>query len=401
MTPPTIRLVHLGGRQDNPLLVLGPSVGTSAEGLWSQATPYLQASFHVIGWELPGHGRATETFDRPISMAELAQGVIDAVDGLSKERGAAGESFHYAGCSIGGAVGLQLAIDASERLHSFTMVCSAPFFGGPEAWTQRADTVRAQGTPAVLTSSAERWFAPGFMAANPDVSGSLLRALQYADRFAYARICEALGSFDLREQLSHITMPLLAIAGGHDIATPVADSQYVVDQVPGARLSVLSQAAHLAPAEAPVQVAALIADQARLPQRAGAESAAQVYETGMTVRRQVLGDAHVDRAIAQTSQLTADFQHLITQYAWGSIWTRPGLDRRSRSMITLTALIALGHDEELAMHVRAALGNGLSREEIKEVLLQSAIYCGVPAANTAFRVAQEIFDDINGSVAEA
>lgn len=114
------------------------------------------------------------------------------------------------------------------------------------------------------------------------------------------------------------------------------------------------------------------------------------YDQGMRVRRAVLGDAHVDRANERITDLTADFQQLITEYAWGSIWTRPGLDRRSRSMITLTALIARGHHEELAMHLRAALRNGLSRDEIKEVLLQSAIYCGVPEANTAFRIAQEV-----------
>ncbi|WP_245614238.1 4-carboxymuconolactone decarboxylase [Actinokineospora inagensis] len=110
----------------------------------------------------------------------------------------------------------------------------------------------------------------------------------------------------------------------------------------------------------------------------------------MRVRREVLGDDHVDRAVAKTTAFTADFQDLITRYAWGEIWTRPGLDRRTRSCVTLTALIAHGHFEELAMHVRAALRNGLTREEIGEVLLQSAIYCGVPAANRAFAVAQEV-----------
>ncbi|WP_365696366.1 4-carboxymuconolactone decarboxylase [Nocardioides sp.] len=114
---------------------------------------------------------------------------------------------------------------------------------------------------------------------------------------------------------------------------------------------------------------------------------------GMKVRREVLGDEHVDRAIAGTTDLTRDFQELITEYAWGSIWTRPGLDWRSRSIITLTALVARGHHEELAMHLRAAVRNGLTVEEITEVLLQTAIYCGVPDANSAFRVAQQVFED--------
>ncbi|MGW5556513.1 4-carboxymuconolactone decarboxylase [Micromonospora sp. NPDC003944] len=107
----------------------------------------------------------------------------------------------------------------------------------------------------------------------------------------------------------------------------------------------------------------------------------------MAVRRAVLGDAHVDRAVADTDAFTADFQDLITRYAWGEVWTRPGLDHRMRSCITLTALVAQGHLAELAMHVRAALRNGLTPAEISEVLLQCAIYCGVPAANAAFAVA--------------
>ncbi|WP_366927635.1 4-carboxymuconolactone decarboxylase [Aeromicrobium sp.] len=115
----------------------------------------------------------------------------------------------------------------------------------------------------------------------------------------------------------------------------------------------------------------------------------------MAVRREVLGDAHVDRAVAGTTELTRDFQDFITEYAWGSVWTRPGLDRRSRSLITLTALVARGHHEELAMHVRAARTNGLTNVEIKELLLQTAIYCGVPDANTAFRIAQGVLDELD------
>ena len=120
------------------------------------------------------------------------------------------------------------------------------------------------------------------------------------------------------------------------------------------------------------------------------------HEAGMVVRREVLGDAHVDRAVANTDEFTADFQDLITRYAWGDIWTRPGLDRRTRSCITLAVLAALHHDEELAMHVRAALRNGLTREEVREVLLQVSVYAGVPAANRAFKVAQETLRQEDG-----
>ena len=118
-----------------------------------------------------------------------------------------------------------------------------------------------------------------------------------------------------------------------------------------------------------------------------------LHARGMETRRAVLGDEHVDRAIGRTTPFTEDFQDLITRYAWGEIWSRPGLDRRTRSCITLTALVATGRDHELEMHVRAALRNGLTADEIGEVLLQCAIYCGVPAANGAFAIAQRVIDE--------
>jgi 4-carboxymuconolactone decarboxylase len=120
------------------------------------------------------------------------------------------------------------------------------------------------------------------------------------------------------------------------------------------------------------------------------------YERGMAVRREVLGDAHVDRAIERTTEHTRDFQDFITRYAWGEIWSRPGLDRRTRSCVTLTALVAIGRFDELEMHIRAARRNGLSPEEIGEVLLQTAVYCGVPAANSAFHVFQRVLDEDGG-----
>ena len=135
------------------------------------------------------------------------------------------------------------------------------------------------------------------------------------------------------------------------------------------------------------------------PERNGvvqpAATSQDIYDGGMKVRREVLGDAHVDRANATKDEFTDDFQDMITRIAWGGIWTRPGLTRPMRSAVTITAMVAHGHWEELAMHIRAALTNGLSRDEIKEILLQTAIYCGVPSANTAFKTAQQVFREID------
>lgn len=117
------------------------------------------------------------------------------------------------------------------------------------------------------------------------------------------------------------------------------------------------------------------------------------YEAGLGVRREVLGDAHVTRSLESRTDLTTEFQNLITRYAWGDIWTRPGLPRHTRSLLTISMMVALNRSEELALHLRAAKNNGVTRDEIKEVLLQTAIYCGVPAANSAFHLAQKIFDE--------
>jgi 3-oxoadipate enol-lactonase/4-carboxymuconolactone decarboxylase len=189
-----------------------------------------------------------------------------------------------------------------------------------------------------------------------------------------------------------VSAPTLVVAGRQDPATPPSHGRELADGIPGASLTEVAHAAHLANVERPAPVlAALLGHLAQTPARPADDGSR--HNAGMTVRRAVLGDAHVDRAIARTTAFTSVFQDFITRYAWGEVWTRPGLSRRTRSCITLTALVAHGHHEELAMHVRAALRNGLTPDEIQEVLLQSAIYCGVPAANAAFAIANRILEE--------
>jgi 3-oxoadipate enol-lactonase/4-carboxymuconolactone decarboxylase len=206
-------------------------------------------------------------------------------------------------------------------------------------------------------------------------------------------VCGALAAFDVRDRLAEIKTPVLAVAGSADAVTPPSGLEAIATGVADGRLVVLDGVGHLAPAEAPDVVARLIGEHVRGGPERDAMTVSQVRDAGMAVRREVLGDAHVDRATASATDLTAEFQQFITEYAWGGIWTRPGLDRRSRSLVTLTALVARGHHEELAMHLRAARTNGVSVEEIKELLMQAAIYCGVPDANTAFRIAQQVLEE--------
>lgn len=395
MTVPQITAVHLGGSPTLPLLVLGPSLGTSARTLWSSAARYLSDRFEVIAWDLPGHGSNSAVAD-PFSMSELSAGVLAMIDDVLSSRAADDDSFVYAGDSVGGAVGLHLLLAAPERIDAAVLLCTGATIGEAEAWHERAATVRASGTPAVLQGSAARWFAPGFLERDAETGAALLHALQDTDREGYAQVCEALAHHDVRDRLAHIGTPVLAVAGREDLPTPIDSLRTIADGVQDGRLVVLDDVAHLAPAEAPAEVARLIrAHAAAVGPAPESPTVASVREAGMTVRREVLGDAHVDRATAAATDLTAEFQDFITQYAWGTIWTRPGLDRRSRSLITLTALVARGHHEELAMHLRAARTNGLTKDEIKELLLQTAIYCGVPDANTAFRIAQDVLAEID------
>jgi len=384
MTEPTIVGVELAGHTDLPLLLCGPSLGTSATALWSDAAALLGDAFHVVGWDLPGHGASPASVE-PFTMTELAAAVLGPADKTLAERGEPRGTFAYAGDSAGGAVGLQLLLDAPTRISSAVLVSTGAKIGQAAGWHERAELVRASGTPVMVEGSAQRWFSPGFVEREREVAARLLHSLQDADRFGYAAVCEALAGFDVRERLGEITVPVLAVTGEHDVVSTAEMAEAIAAGVRAGRSVVLPDVAHLAPAEAPAEIAALIRGHAR-----SSATLQQVRDAGMRVRREVLGDEHVDRAVAGTTAFTRDFQELITEYAWGSIWTRPGLDRRSRSLITLTALVARGHHEELAMHLRAARTNGLTDDEIKELLLQTAIYCGVPDANTAFRIAQQV-----------
>ncbi|EFE65719.1 3-oxoadipate enol-lactone hydrolase [Streptomyces viridosporus ATCC 14672] len=353
-----------------PPLLLGPSLGTSY-ALWDEVAPELSAAHRVVRWDLPGHGGSAAGLIGPgATVGDLAELVLALADALGIER------FGYAGVSLGGAVGLHLAVHHPERVASLAVICSSAHFNGAGPWEERAALVRREGLAGLAENADARWFTPGFTVPR------LVRDHREADPDAYAACCDALAAFDLRERLTEIGAPTLLIAGREDPATPPAHLRQIADAVPGATLVELPGASHLAPAQCPEAVLTAL--------RAHFDGGAR---RGMEVRREVLGDAHVDRVQARQTPLTARFQDFVARYAWGEVWTDPTLSRRERSMITLTALVAHGHHDELAMHVRAARRNGLTPEEIGAVLLQTAVYCGVPAANSAFATAQRVLEE--------
>ena len=378
---------RLDGPPDAPPLILGPSLGTSM-AVWELQLARLAAERRVLRYDLPGHG-GPPTGPAVDTIAALARHVLDLADlyGFA--------TFDYAGISLGGAVGTHLALHAPDRVRTLTLICSAARFSTPASWHERAALVRERGTQPLLQGTPKRWFADPATAASR-LGRALLADLATADPAGYAACCEALAAFDARAELGRIAAPTLVISGRQDPAAPPENSRELADGIQDATLLELPGAAHLAPVERPEPVThTLLAHLRQAPRGESGSGGDHRRAAGFAARRAVLGDAHVDRALAQTTDFTADFQDFITRYAWGEIWTRPGLERRLRSVVTLTALVAGGHHRELPLHVRGAVANGLTRDEIKEILLQTAVYCGVPAANTAFAVAQRTLDELD------
>ncbi|MGC5232401.1 4-carboxymuconolactone decarboxylase [Streptomyces albogriseolus] len=422
-TPPNTLQYRFDGPEEAPVLILGPSLGTTWH-MWDRQIPELTKQWRVFRFDLPGHGGALA--HPAASVTDLTARLLATLEGLGVHR------FGYAGCALGGAVGIELALRHPERLASLALIAASPRFGTADEFRQRGVIVRTNGLDPIARSAPERWFTGGFAAAQPAITEWAVQMVRTTDPGCYIAACEALASFDVRAGLGSVGVPTLVLVGSEDQVTGPAEARTLVAGIPDARLAVVPGASHLVPVEQPAAVTDLLVRHfstawqplpeyatghvvlpaaaprppvmpaAAPPQPAPvaeiapaavppqAQGVPDTYDSGIKVRREVLGDAHVDRILEQTDAFTEDFQELVTRYAWGEVWNRPGLDRRTRSCVTLTALVAGGHLDELAVHTRAALRNGLTPDEIKEVLLQAAVYCGVPAASGAFRVAQQV-----------
>jgi len=247
MTLPDLAVTAPVGPDGAPIVLLGPSLGTAAAVLWEDVVPILSQRYRVSLWDLPGHG-ASKPASGPFTTEDLA----DALAGIIRELGA---PVYYAGVSLGGAVGQQLVVRHGDLLRAAAIVCSSPKFGTPEMWTERAAKIRAQGTPVLVSQQAERWFAPGSIAARPAITGRLLHNLSDADDESYALCCEALAAFDVREALRGATTPVLAMYGEHDPVSPRADAELIAGAVADGRVVGIANASHLAPAEKPDEVA--------------------------------------------------------------------------------------------------------------------------------------------------
>ncbi|MEV0495457.1 alpha/beta fold hydrolase [Streptomyces atratus] len=405
------------GPEDAPVLILGAPLGTT-QHMWDRQIPELSQRWRIFRFDLPGHGGAPA--HPATAVGELSDRLLATLDSLGVQR------FGYAGCSIGGAIGADLALRHPNRVASLALVAASPRFGSADEFRQRGVVVRTNGLEPMARSAPERWFTPGFAAAQAAIVEWAVQMVRTTDPGCYIAACEALAAFDIRTELGRIGVPTLVLVGAEDQVTGPAEARTLVAGIPDARLALVPGASHLAPVEQPAAVTDLLVTHfstswqdtvAAIPvpgagpalsapvlpiaeiapaidqPEAVTNGRADPFEPGMRVRREVLGNAHVDRVLAASDEFTGEFQELVTRYAWGETWTREGLDRRTRSCITLTALITSGHLESLAPHIRAALRNGLTPAEIKEVLLQTAVYCGIPAAGAAFTIAQTVIQE--------
>jgi 3-oxoadipate enol-lactonase/4-carboxymuconolactone decarboxylase len=368
---------RIDGSGDAPPLVLLNSVGSTTE-MWSPLVGRLAEQFRVVRIDHRGHGAsAPAAAGSSCAIGDLGADVLAVLDELELER------VDLAGLSLGGMTGMWLASHHPERIGRLALLCTSAHLPPAQGWLDRAVKVRADGMASIADAVVARWLTTDLAARDPELVARLRAMVSSIDAESYAQCCTAIAAMDLRADLGRISVPTLVIAGAQDSATPPEHGQLIADAIDGARLEIVTPAAHIATYDQPARVAALLLDHFR----AGA-----TLVTGYATRRSVLGGDHVDRTVAATTPLTQPFQEFLTRYAWGDIWSRSELSRRERSIATLAALVALGAEHELAMHVRAALRNGMTSQEVVEVLMHTALYAGLPRANRAIAIAREVLE---------
>lgn len=371
-----VRLFYrLEGRDGLPVLILSHSLGCD-HAMWDPQMPDFLEHFQVLRYDTRGHGASAGPAG-DYSLEQLARDALGLADALKIGK------FALCGLSMGGAVGQWLALHTPERLSGLVLANTSPRFASPEIWETRRSAVREGGMQAIVDATMQRFFSPQMLAQGDPYCQSVRSVFLGTDPAGYVACCAALRDVNHTALLGKIKAPTLVIGGDNDPSTPWAEHGAILARdIPGAKTARLP-AAHLSNLGRPRAFAAAVLD-FLLPAAPG-----HPFDEGMRVRRQVLGADHVDRATAAANDFTRDFQELITRYAWGTVWRRPGLDRRTRRLLVLAMMAALGRWEEFRFHVRAAFQHGIEAGDVKETLLQAAIYAGVPAANTGFQIADE------------
>lgn len=370
---------RLEGREDLPALVLSHSLGCD-HGMWLPQLPDLLEHFRVLRYDTRGHG-ASDVPEGNYTIDQLGRDVAGLLDALKIRE------FAFCGLSMGGAVGQWLAVNLSGRVTALVLANTSAKFAA-ELLEARRKAVLGGGIQPIADAVLGRFFSPENLA-GPNAQ-SIRSVLLGTNPAGYAGCCAALRDFNFKPLLDKISIPTLVIVGDRDASTPWAEhGKFLATGIANAQ-TVHLPTAHLSNLERPRAFTAALLEFLEEPR----EDRADPLEIGLRVRRETLGSEHVERSIANATDLTHDFQSLITRYAWGAVWSRPGLDRRTRRLLTLSVLAAMGRWEEFRLHLRAGLSHGLESCDVKEALLQVAVYAGVPAANTGFQIASEYLKEL-------
>lgn len=369
---------QLDGDPRLPVLMLCNSLGTTLE-MWAPQMPAFLAHFRVLRYDTRGHGQS-EVTPGEYSIAQLGNDALALLDHLGIER------VSFCGLSMGGMTGMWLGVHHPLRIWRLVLANTGAKVGDPSTWAARFDAVRKGGMAAITPSVLDRWFTARYQKLTPAEVDKVRAMLLATSPDGYIANGAAVRDMDQRADLERIKLPTLVIGGTHDGSTPPELGRAVAQAIEGARYVELD-AAHLSNWE---QAGAFTATVLSFLLDGGLNERAR-FEVGLSVRRPVLGADYVDRVLAGRTPVTAEFQDLITRYCWGEVWSRPGLSRHTRSLLTIAMTLALNRPDELRLHIRGARNNGVTRDEIKETLLHAAIYCGVPAAVSAFKIAAEVF----------
>jgi 3-oxoadipate enol-lactonase/4-carboxymuconolactone decarboxylase len=378
---------RLAGTPGHPRIVFLNSLGSDLR-IWDEVVERLRDRFEILLLDKRGHG-LSEATPGPYTLSLLADDVVAALDALGWK------TASVVGLSIGGLIAQAVALQAPERVECLVLMDTAARIGSDLAWSERIAIVQASGLDSLADGVASRWVTDAFRSAQPAVYAAWRSMLKATSRAGYCGACAALRDADLTDAVSSIRAPTLVLVGDQDAPTPPDLVRATADRIPGARFELIANAGHLPCLEQPDAVARLIADhlQASFATRLDAGTR---FDAGLAVRRLVLGDAHVDRASAAATPFDAPFQRFITEGAWGSLWSGRHFTLRERSIVTVALLAALGHDEEVAMHIRATRNTGASEADIAEALMHVAVYAGVPAANHAIKIAKAILAEMRG-----
>jgi len=364
---------RLEGADARPVVVLSHSLGLD-HGLWDALAARLLPHARVLRYDSRGHG-VSEATPGDYSIELLARDLLALADALGIA------TFSLCGLSLGGMIGQWLGVHAPERLQRMVLANTSARVEA-QTFEERRLTVLQRGLGSVVDVAMSRYFSPRMLASGDPSVDWVRRTLLATDPVGYAGCCAAIRDLNQLEILERVSVPTLVISGDFDVSMPWDHHGRLLSAlIPRAR-DLCLPTGHLGNLERPRAFNTAVLNWLIAP-------AADTAAAGTEVRRAMLGHEHVERAKASATDFTRDFQDLVTRYAWGAIWTRPGLDHATRRLLVLAMTAALGRWEEFRLHVRTGLGAELDAADLKEVLLQAAVYAGVPAANTAFQIAAE------------